>query len=229
MGNFVYDRKIEFQCWQKGKIAASLTEATKVAHTTEGQTLLQIVAMPFAIPCVVDSRNLKTDFEETFRVSPALERMPIKFVGFVEEEGRKLARYTVFEPTAQLFSRMAAEYPHIKPFRVFVGTIYISPEDGQIVRFWGTSYPEDMITGRNRQSDSQKVGGSYNVTAKRQKLDVDGGLWVTVCVGTSAVAQLGGNSKPFSYTVKFENYRQSQTDVKIFEEETPATSIVGSN
>lgn len=220
MSNFVYDRKLEFQCWQKGKISASLTEATKVAHTTEGQTLLQIAATPLDIPCVVDSRNLKTDFEETFRVSPALEKMPIKFVGFVEEEGRKLARYTVFEPNARLFSQMAAEYPHIKPFRVFVGTIFVSPEDGQIVRFWGTSYPEEIITGRNRQSDTQKVGGSYSVTAKRQKLDVDGGLWVTVWIGTAAVAQLGGNSKPFSYTVKFENYRQSQTDVKILEEET---------
>ncbi len=227
MSNFVYDQKIEFQCWQKGKVFLSLMQTGKVAHTTEGQTLLQTPAEILKIPCAVDSRNLKTDFGETFRVSPALEKMPIKFVGFVEEEGRTLARYTVFEPNTQLFSQMAAEYPHIKPFRVFIGTIFIVPEDGQIVRFWGTSYPEDTITGRNRQSEKQKVGGSYNVTAKRQKLDVDGGLWVTVYVGTSAVAQLGGNSKPFSYTVKFENYRQSQTDVKILEEETSEASITG--
>jgi hypothetical protein len=227
MSNFVYDQKVDFQCWRKGKVSASVSETNKVAHTSEGQTLMQLAAVPLSLPCAIDSGNLKTDFEETFRVSPALEKMPVKFVGFVEEDGRKLARYSVFEPDTRLFNQLAAEYPHIKPFRVFVGTIFVSPEDGQIVRFWGTSYPEDLVTGSSRQASPQKVWGSYSVTAKRQRLDVDGGLWVTVYVGTSAVAELGGDSKPFSYTVRFENYRQSQTDVRILEEETSTNTGAG--
>jgi hypothetical protein len=44
-------------------------------------------------------------------------------------------------------------------------------------------------------------------------------LWVTVFVGTVAVANIGGNSHPFSYIVRFENYRQSTSDVRILDDE----------
>lgn len=219
MQNFVYDQKLAFQCWQKGKISASFAENNTVTRTGDGNAQLKPnspQSAPAAFPCTLDSQNLKTDFAETFWVSPALEKMPINFAGFVEVEGRTLARYTVLQPDARLFAELANEYRFIKPFRVFVGTIFVSPEDGQIVRFWGTSFPEDPVTGSN----SKKVWGSYSVTALRQKLDIDNGLWVTVYVGTVALANLGGNSQPFSYTVKFENYRQSTTDVRVLDDET---------
>lgn len=217
MSNFVYDQKLAFQCWQKGKVAASFLENNTVARTENGSALLKpTAAQPLANAsrCTLDSRSLKTDFTETFWASPALDKMPVNFVGFVQVDGKTLARYTVLQPDAKLFEKLTAEYANIKPFRVFVGTIYVSPEDGQIVRFWGTSFPEEQVTGSN----SQKVWGSYSVTALRQKLDIDGGLWVTVYVGTAAMANVGGNSRPFSYTVKFENYRQSTSDVKILDE-----------
>lgn len=106
-------------------------------------------------------------------------------------------------------------------FRVVVGTIYVSPEDGQIVRFGGTSFPEAGVTGVY----AQRVRCTYRVKAVRQKLNIKNGLWVTVHVGTVAVASVRGKVLSFSYTVKFENYRQSQTDVKILDdEETVALS-----
>ncbi|MGI8788864.1 MAG: hypothetical protein ACR2HG_14015 [Pyrinomonadaceae bacterium] len=224
MSNFVYDEKLAFQCWKKGKVSASVVEDNTIARTENGSALLQPMSarsMSAATPCVLDSRNLKTDFTETFWASPALEKMPITFAGFVEVEGKTLARYTVLQPDAQLFKQLENQFSNIKPFRVFVGTIYVSPEDGQIVRFWGTSFPEDKVTGANEQ----KIWGSYSVTALRQKLNIDGGLWVTVYVGTSAVANVGGNFHPFSYTVKFENYRQSTTDVKILDDVVADTGI----
>ncbi len=225
MSNFVYDQKLAFQCWQKGKVSASFDENNTVARTEKGNALFQnVVFQPSAAatPCALDSKNLKTDFTETFWASPALEKMPINFVGFVQVEGKTLARYTVLQPSEQLFNRIANEFSNIKPFRVFVGSIFISPEDGQIVRFWGTSFPEDNVTGAPR--GEQKVWGSYSVTALRQKLNIDSGLWVTVYVGTVAVANVSGNSRPFSYTVKFENYRQSMTDVKILDDDASAAT-----
>lgn len=219
MNNFVYDQNLQFQCWKKGKVAASISESNTITRGTSGGALFQKIAMQPAKnsnPCMLDSQNLKTDFTETFWVSPALEKMPIRFSGFVEVEGKRLARYTVLQPDTRLYNQLAAEYSSIKPFRVFVGSIFVSPEDGQIVKFWGTSYPEDAVTGAN----SNKVWGSYSVTALRQKLNIDRGLWVTVFVGTVAVANIGGNSHPFSYTVKFENYRQSTSDMRILDDET---------
>jgi hypothetical protein len=229
MNNFVYDQNLQFQCWKKGKVAASISENNTVARGDNGSALFQKVSIqsaPNVSPCMLDSRNLKTDFTETFWVSPALEKMPIRFSGFVEVEGKTLARYTVLQPDERLFQQLANEFHQIKPFRVFVGSIFVSPEDGQIVKFWGTSYPEDTVTG----SRAKKVWGSYSVTALRQKLNIDRGLWVTVYVGTVAVANIGGNAHPFSYTVKFENYRQSSSDVRILDDETPvADTMVSKN
>lgn len=224
MNNFVYDQKLAFQCWRKGKISAEFAENNTIARTGDGGVLYQNAAYKSggASPCALDSKNLKTDFTETFWASPALEKMPIRFVGFVEEAGKTLARYTVYQPDARLFAELENEFPNIKPFRVFVGTIFISPEDGQIVKFWGTSFPEETVTGKNQQ----KVWGSYSVTALRQKLNIDAGLWVTVFVGTSAVANVSGNSRPFSYTVKFENYRQSTSDVKILDDEETQGALI---
>ena len=174
---------------------------------------------------MLDSQNLKTDFMETFWVSPALEKMPIRFAGFVEVEGKTLARYTVLQPEKELFQRLTEEYSAIKPFRVFVGTIFVSPEDGQIVKFWGTSFPEDTVTGSN----TKKIWGSYSVTALRQKLNIEQGLWVTVFVGTVAVANIGGNSHPFNYTVKFDNYRQATSEVRILDDEPVAANTLVSS
>ena len=228
MNNFVYDQKLEFQCWKKGKVAASVSENNTIARAGNGGALFHTAAFqpalsPSSAPCTLDSQNLKTDFTETFWVSPALEKMPIRFAGFVETDGKTLARYTVLQPDERLFNELANEYKFIKPFRVFVGTIFVSPEDGQIVKFWGTSFPEDTVTGSN----SKKVWGSYSVTALRQKLDIDKGLWVTVYVGTVAVANISKSPRPFSYTVKFENYRQSTTDIRILDNDDVAqTSLV---
>lgn len=229
MSNFVYDQRLAFQCFQKGKVAASFVENDTVARSENGNAFLRTSGAPqqqtnssAASLCTADSENLKTDFTETFWASPALEKMPIEFVGFVTVEGKRVARYTVLQPDARTFKQIAAQYANIKPFRVFVGTIFVSPEDGQIVRFWGTSYPEESVTG----ASGQKVWGSYSVTAVRQKLDIDGGVWMTVHVGTSAIANLADNPRPFSYTVKFENYRQGTSEVKILDEETVASGVV---
>lgn len=218
MSNFVYDQKLHFQCWRKGKVSASFDENNTVARTESGIALIKPSSMQpttVSAACSPENQNLKTDFTETFWASPALEKMPIKFVGFVNVDGKNLARYTVFQPDARLFNQLANEFSNIKPFRVFVGTIFVAPEDGQIVKFWGTSFPEDTVTGSN----AQKVWGSYSVTALRQKLDIDNGLWVTTYVGTAAVANIENSPQPFSYTVKFENYRQSTTDVLILDDD----------
>lgn len=222
MSNFVYDQKLQFQCWKKGKVSTSFSASNVVARTTAGHALIQQNNMPPATnaPCAVDSENLKTDFTETFWASPALEKMPIRFAGFTEVEGKTLARYTVLPPSAQLFEQLTKEFGSINPFRVFVGTIFVSPEDGQIVKFWGTSFPEETVTGTN----SGKVWGNYSVTAVRQKLNIENGLWVTVYVGTAAVANIKGNSRPFSYSVNLENYRQSVTDVRILDDELTAVN-----
>ena len=225
MSNFVYDQKLAFQCWRKGKVSAAFNEDNTIARTGDGNALFQTTSFkPAASRCSLDSQNLKTDFTETFWASPALEKMSVNFVGFVEVDGKTLARYTVLQPDAKLFERLASQFPNIKPFRVFVGTIFVSPEDGQIVKFWGTSFPEDPITGKNEQ----KVWGSYSVTALRQKLNIESGLWVTVYVGTAAIANIGGSSRPFTYTVKFENYRQSTTDVKILDDENTQSLLINS-
>lgn len=221
MSNFVYDQNIDFQCLKKGRVSASFSENTTVARTDDGDALFNLSNAPSALPCVLNYDNLKTDFTDTFWASPALEKMPIYFSGFSEVDGKTLAVYTVLQPDAKRFAELADEYPHIRPFRVIVGTIYVSPEDGQIVRFAGTSFPEENVTGNY----AQKVRCTYLVKAARQKLNIEGGLWVTVHVGTVAVASVQGKVQPFNYTVKFENYRQSETDVKILDDEAVAGNI----
>lgn len=218
MSNFVYDQKLAFQCLKEGKISASFSENHTVARSSNGDALFNLNVAPSALPCILNYENLKTDFTDTFWASPALEKMPIYFMGFYEVEGKMLAHYSVMQPDAKLFNQLAAEYPQIKPFRVVVGTIYVSPEDGQIVRFAGTSFPEETVTGEY----AKKVRCTYWVKAVRQKLNIDNGLWVTVHVGSVAMASVKGKIQPFNYTVKFENYRQSETDVKIIEDETAA-------
>ena len=214
MSNFVYDQKLAFQCLKKGKVFASFTENNTVARTDDGNALFKLTAAPAALPCILNYDDLQTDFTDTFWASPALEKMPMYFSGFHEVDGAVLAHYTVTQPDERLFTELAAEYPHIRPFRVVVGTIYVSPEDGQIVRFAGTSYPEENVTG----TYAQKVRCTYWVKAVRQKLNIEDGLWVTVHVGTVAVANVQGKFLPFNYTVKFENYRQSMTDVKVLDD-----------
>jgi hypothetical protein len=153
MSNFVYDQSLAFKCWHKKKQMADFTENTMVARTSTGKSLLQTGLSASAkslTPCKLDYTALSTDFSETFWASPVLEQMPIRFSGFVTEEGKKVARYDVLQPSRELFEKMEKEFDSIKPFRVFVGSIYVSVEDGQIVKFWGTSFPE-TITGAERK------------------------------------------------------------------------------
>ena len=221
MSNFVYDQKVNFQCLRKGKIDGSFSENNTVARGDNGDAMFKLAVAPAALPCVLNYQELQTDFTDTFWASPALEKMPMYFSGFFEVDGVTLAHYTVLQPDARLFSELASQYPQIRPFRVPVGTIYVSPEDGQIVRFAGTSFPEQNVTG----AYSEKVRATYWVKAVRQKLNIDGGLWVTVHIGTVAVANVQGKYLPFNYTVKFENYRQSMTDVQILDDDTVAENI----
>jgi len=221
MSNFVYDQKLAFQCLKEGRISASFAENTTVTRTGDGNALFKLTAAPSALPCILNYADLKTDFTNTFWASPALEKMPIYFNGFHKVEGVTLAQYTVLQPDAKLFAQLANAYPQIRPFRVIVGTIYVSPEDGQIVRFAGTSFPEETVTG----DYARRVRCTYWVKAVRQKLDIENGLWVTVHVGTVAVASIRGKIHPFNYTVKFENYRQSETDVRILDDEAVAENI----
>ena len=221
MSNFVYDQKLAFQCLKDGRVSAQFAESSTVTRTGDGDALFELTHAPAVLPCVLNYPELKTDFTDTFWASPALEKMPIYFSGFQELDGVKLAAYTVRQPDARLFDEMAKEFPQIKPFRVIVGTIYVSPEDGQIVRFAGTSFPEENVTG----DYARKVNCTYWVKAVRQKLNIENGLWVTVHVGSVAVASVQGKIRPFNYTVKFENYRQSETDVKILDDETVAGNI----
>lgn len=221
MSNFVYDQNVNFQCLNKGKISASFNENNTVARGNNGDAMFRLASSPAALPCVVNYQNLQTDFTDTFWASPALDKMPMYFSGFFEVDGVTLAHYTVLPPDERLFNELANQYPEIRPFRVPVGTIYVSPEDGQIVRFAGTSFPEQTVTG----SYSQKVRATYWVKAVRQKLNINGGLWVTVHIGTVAVANVQGKHLPFNYTVKFENYRQSMTDIKIIDDDVVAENI----
>lgn len=227
MSNFVYDQKLQLECWKKGKSLGTFAENNTIARTEKGNALFQSKASPLATntlpPCISRYEELKTDFTETFWASPGLEKMPIRFAGFVEVEGKTLARYSVLQPDTQLYNQLANEYSAIRPFRVFVGTIYVSPEDGQIVKFWGTSFPEDTITSNN----SRKIVGSYSVTALRQRLNINGGVWVTVHIGTVAVANVGENSRPFSYTVNFENYRQSTTGMRVLDDDETVSGLSG--
>jgi hypothetical protein len=218
MSNFIYDQKVTFQCLKEGKPSASFNESGTMARTDDGNVLSNLTVAPAALSCVLNYGDLKTDFTNTFWASPALEKMPMYFSGFHEVDGVTLAHYTVTQPNERLFAELANEYPYIRPFRVVVGTIYVSPGDGQIVRFAGTSFPEEKVTGNY----AQKARCTYWVKAVRQKINIENGLWVTVHVGTVAVAIVQGKVRPFNYTVKFENYRQGTTDVKILDDEIVA-------
>jgi hypothetical protein len=138
--------------------------------------------------------------------------MPVKFNYYTVLDGIPVARYTVLEPTPENFKRIAAQYPNVKPFRAFVGTIFVSVKDSQIIKFWGTSFPVSGATG----SKSSKLIGSYCATAIRQKLD--SGIWVTMLLNTVAVTGENDKMKPFSYVVRYQNYRQAKTEVKILDD-----------
>jgi hypothetical protein len=59
-------------------------------------------------------------------------------------------------------------------------------------------------------------------------LNIKHGLWVTVHIGTVAVANVKGKAVPFSYTVNFNNYRQAQSDVRILDEVEAVTTTPAS-
>ena len=106
----------------------------------------------------------------------------------------------------------AAQHANVKNFRVFIGTIFVSIEDSQIIKFWGTSFPEAEQTNFK----SARVFGSYSATAIREKLA--SGIWVTTLLNTVAVTDEKEKIKPFSYVVKYQNYRQGTTDVTILDD-----------
>ncbi|MCB1023446.1 MAG: hypothetical protein KDB79_03595 [Acidobacteria bacterium] len=221
MDNFVYDQDLDLKCWKKEKVVESYLRFSRIARDRSGKplfdnekvTLLAKSKGASEPSCLRDMNSIKTDATETFWSAPYLDEMPIKFVHFTELDGVKVARYTVYKPAQAKFDEMAAKYPFINPFRVFFGTIFVSVEDSQIVKFWGSSYPEAETTGQS----SPTTMASYNATAIRQKLE--SGIWVTTKLNTVAVAEIKGKMKPFSYTVDYKNYRQATSDVLILDDE----------
>jgi hypothetical protein len=194
-----------------------------IARTNHGEALYQgqqvkTSAKPTNLPkCVTNMESIKTDVTETFWAAPYLDQMPIKFEFFTELEGIPVARYTVLQPSQQKFNEIAAQYPNIKPFKAFVGTIFVSIADAQIIKFWGTSFPE----ATNNDSNKARTYASYNATAVRQKLA--SGIWVTTLLNTVAVTNDKNKMKPFSYVVKYQNYRQGESDVKILDDDQIAS------
>jgi len=223
MDNFVYDQNLQLQCWKKQKVTENYEMNRLITRTQNGETLFQnenVVSSSAktSLPsCVLDLNAIKSDATETFWSAPYLDEMVIKFNSFAVIDGISVARYTVYEPTADKFNRMASLYPNIKPFRSFVGTIFVSVADSQIIKFWGTSFPESQATGKK----PTKTYGSYGTTAVRQKLA--SGIWVTTLLNAVAVTYQNNKMKPFSYVVKYLNYRQGTTDVKILDDEEIAS------
>ena len=220
MDNFVYDQKLELQCWKKQKVTENYELTRSISRTQNGKALFQDKMMflsslysPHPPSCVSDFDTIISDATETFWAAPYLNRMQIKFNYFTVIDGVPVARYTVFEPTIENFNQIAARYPNIKPFRVFVGTIFVSVEDSQIIRFWGTSVPASKAA----DSSFPKTYGSYCATAIRRKLA--NGIWVTTLLNTVAVTNEKDRMKPFSYVVKYQNYRQGTTAVAILDDE----------
>jgi hypothetical protein len=218
MDSFVYDQSLNLQCWKKDNVIASLINSMQIARTSRGQSLKNGESTIFSdekrMPkCIVDLSSIKTDATETFWSAPYLADMKVKFDYFSELDGKKVARFTVHKPSAAEFEKIAVKYPFVKPFRVFYGTIFVSTEDAQIIKFWGGSYPESKTTGQN----SSEVLASYNATAVRQKLT--SGIWVTTKIDTVAVANRKGKMRPFSYVVNYENYRQTETDMMILDDD----------
>ncbi len=218
MDNFVYDQNLQLNCWKKQQVTESYQVNRTIARTTNGETLFQgqsqnSSAKPVNLPrCVLNLNAINIDATETFWAAPYLDQMPIKFEHFTEVDGIQVARYTVLQPSLQKFNEIAAQYPKIKPFRAFVGTIFISVADAQIIKFWGTSFPE--ATSSNNKS---RIYASYNATAIRQKLA--SGIWVTTHLNTVAVTTEDNKMKPFSYVVQYHNYRQAESDVKILDDD----------
>ncbi len=220
MDNFVYDQDLELKCWKKDRITESYLRTRQVARIQKGKPLFENELIthrskkkPGAPSCLLDMDSISTDTTETFWSAPYLDEMPIKFDYYTELDGVRVARYTVYKPSAQKFNQMAAKYPFINPFRVFFGTIFVSVADSQIIKFWGSSFPESRTTGMS----SGGTHASYNATAVRGKLA--SGLWVTTMLNTVAVAKKEGKMMPFSYIVKYKNYRQGTSDVIILDDD----------
>lgn len=218
MDNFVYDQNLQLQCWKKEQVTENYTLNSEIARTSDGEKLLkddvktaQAAKMP---KCVMNPDLIKSDADDTFWAAPYLDQMTVKFDSYADIAGIKTARYTVYQPTAEQFKNIAAKYPRIKNFRAFVGTIYVAINDAQIIKFWGTSFSQAAATGY----EAKNTFGSYSATAIRQKLA--SGIWVTSTLNTVAVTSEKDKMKPFSYIVKYENYRQAATEVKILDDET---------
>lgn len=222
MDNFVYDQNLRLQCWKKQNITENYELNRSIARTQNGEALSDgekvssTSSKPNLPSCVLDLETIKSDATDTFWAAPYLDRMPIKFNHFTIIDGIPVARYTVLEPTVERFDQIASLYPQIKTFRAFVGTIFVSVADAQIIKFWGTSVPVSKATG----SKSAKTYGSYSATAIRQKLA--SGIWVTTLLNTVAVTDEKDRMKPFSYVVKYQNYRQGAADVNILDDEAVA-------
>jgi len=220
MDNFVYDQDLSLQCWKKQRVSESLSQIRQIARTERGKALFENEKVSFVSKkkkltspsCILNLESINSDATETFWSAPYLEDMPVKFDYFTELDGVKVARYTVYKPAKAKFDQIAAKYPNIKSFRVFFGTIFVSVKDSQIIKFWGSSFPEAKTTGHS----SSGTLASYNATAVRQKLT--SGIWVTTKLNTVAVANKKGKMKPFSYVVKYENYRQGTSDVVILDD-----------
>ncbi|HRH45189.1 MAG TPA: hypothetical protein PKY82_26360 [Pyrinomonadaceae bacterium] len=224
MDNFVYDQNLQLQCWKKQQVDESFSLNRMIARTNNGEALYQgqqtqTSAKPAPLPkCILNMESIKTDVTETFWATPYLDQMPIKFEFFTELDGIPVARYTVLQPSMQKFNEIASQYSNIKPFKTFVGTIFVSLADAQIIKFWGTSFPE----ATNTNNQKARTYASYCATAIRQKLS--SGIWVTTLLNTVAVTNDNNKMKPFSYVVKYQNYRQGETDVKILDDNETAVN-----
>lgn len=219
MDNFVYDQNLQLQCWKKQRVTENYELKRSIARTQNGEALFENESVASTASkstvspsCVADLEMIKADATDTFWAAPYLDKMSVKFDYFTSVDGIPVARYTVYEPTRQKFDQIAAQHAHVKNFRVFVGTIFVSVEDAQIIKFWGTSFPESDRTNFK----SASVFGNYSATAIREKLA--SGIWVTTLLNTVAVTHEKDRIKPFSYVVKYQNYRQAATDVSIFDD-----------
>lgn len=211
---FGYDQDLKLQCWKNQKVSENFQRLRSINRGETGRPTFQNIktsSTPYIAnyqfpSCLINFESIDSDATETFWSAAYLEEMPIKFNYFTKLNGIDVARYTVYKPARAKFDQIAAKYPNIKPFRVFVGTIFVSVEDSQIIKFWGSSYPQSETTG-TKAGDNL---ANYNTTAVRQKLL--SGVWVTTTVSTVAVSTKHGKAKPFSYLVKFENYHAIDED-----------------
>lgn len=219
MDNFVYEENLSLQCWKKEEITQNYESKWLIARTQTGETLVQDLKTNFDPikrsinpQCVQNFNLIQADATETFWAAPYLDQMPIKFELFTQIEGIPVARYTVLQPTPEKYYQIVKQFPQNKIFRAFVGTIFVSVKDSQIIRFWGTSFPELGV----KPDQSSKFFASYCATAIRQKLS--SGIWVTTLLNAVAVTKNGDKLKPFSYLVKYQNYRQGESEFKVLEE-----------